>query len=294
MKHIALVLALLMIVGSADAALTRIMKGVIMGDDLADYRYIQTNIEDEDLSYSYPSMWPGDNPNGTGTSLVVGPETVWGPGTEYYCVSLFGVADMFTKLPSASIASGDDIFSATFRVRHRWPSGGSVIGVHKVTNNWLYEGAELAVTALHRVPGGMNPWWAADLGKVEGVDTDWVGFSAADYDATPAGTITITDTSFGVAYDIDITSMVRDWANGEGMGNQGLALVHALSGQELEDWLISSGGNAPYFNASERTSSGIPGGGSSGPEFIITYAPEPTTIGLLAVGGLALIRRRRR
>lgn len=294
MKYTALVLALLMIVGSADAALTRIMKGVIMGDDALDYRYVQTNIEDEDISYSYPSMWPGDSPNGTGTSLVVGPETVWGPGTEYYCVSLLGVADIFTKLPNATISGGDDILSATFRIRHRWPSGGELIGVHQVTSNWLYEGSELAVTALHRVPGGMNPWWAADLGKTEGVDTEWVGFSAADYDPTPVGTITITDPSFGVAYDIDITSVVKDWADGVGMGNQGLALVFALYGQELEDWLISSGGNAPYFNASERTTSGIPGGGSSGPEWIITYTPEPATIGLLAVGAVALIRRRRR
>jgi hypothetical protein len=294
MKHIALLLVLLMVAASADAAVTTILKGIKKGGDLTDYRVIATNIEDEDIRHNMVSMWPNDNPgSGTGGSMVVGPETAWGDNGHY--TTLIGIPDIFSLLPSNGIVNPADIISATFRVRHRGPSGGEIIGVHAITSPWLYTGAESAVTALHRVPGGEDPWWAADIGKTLGTDTegnptwdDFVGFSAADYDAASGGQFTITDTSRHAAHDIDITQIVRDWLTGGEYANQGLVLVWEYP----EAWPYA---DAPYMNSSEQNSSWdtLPDGSAPGPEFIMTYVPEPVTIGLLAAGALALIRRKR-
>jgi hypothetical protein len=291
MKHIALVLALLMIVASADAALTRTLKGTLTGDDLYRWDIISVPIEDEDMRHSMIDGSPGDTPgSGTGGSMVVGPETAWGDYGHY--TSLIGIPDMISYLPqNENITSGDDIVSATFRVSHRSPSGGEIIGVHAVTSPWLSTGAQTVFTALHRVAGGEDPYWLADIGKTPVGGTDYsafVGFSSADYDASSGGQFTISDTTSRTYHDIDITQIVRDWVDGVGMGNQGLCMVWEYVGT----WPYA---DAPYFNTSDPHSSWdrLPDGSNAGPEFVIVYAPEPVTIGLLVVGGLALIRRKR-
>ena len=296
MKHIALILALLMIVSTADAALTKTIKGLCTGDDIfrvIDGSVISVDVQDTKFAHNMADMSPRDSTGGQST-LVVGPETAWGDNGHY--TTLVGVVDIINLLPSATITSATDIKSATFRIRHRGPTGGEIIGVHAVTSPWLSAGSEDLVTALHRQPGAGMPYWLGDFGKTPGTDpsgnpdyTGFVGFTAADYDASSGGQFTITDTTARIAHDVDITQIVKDWVTNGDATNQGIACVWIGP----NPWPYA---DAPYFNRSEDTSgwNKLPDGSTPGPEFIITYAPEPVTIGLLAVGGLALLRRRRR
>jgi hypothetical protein len=298
MKHIALVLVLLMVATSANAAITRILKETIMGGDVNDSRHVQVEVEDARIAVNNVTSYPSDTPRGSG-SLMIGPEVIWtpeNPNDDWYWSSLIGIADMINLLPDSTVAGPDDIVSATLLIRQRYPAGGEVIGIRKVTSPWLFLDAEDSVTALHRVPGGEDPYWLADIGKTPGTDpsgnpdySGFVGFGAGDYDGTSGAQITIVDTTPHIAYEVDITQIVRDWVAGGEMANQGVCLVWEYTG--TEPWT----NDCPYFNYSESQSSWdrLPDGSDKGPEFIITYAPEPVTIGLLAIGGLALIRRKR-
>jgi len=299
MKHIALVLALLMVVGSANAALTVGIKEIIMGPDVH-RNMVQATIDDTQMNWlNKPGYEKGSSPiadaygvpknqNGDSWCIVVGPE--WGS----MAAVLVGVSDIFSLLPDSTVASSDDIIAATLRIRHRGPTGGEEIGVYRVTTPWLVQAAgsnEPVANAVMALPGGENPYWAADAGKTPGTDTEgnptydnFVGFSAADYTTEDAAGFTITDTTRNLPHDVDITEIVKDWYS---EGNQGLCLL-----MENDTWEYS---DAPYFQCSEHSSSWDTTDGSSmGLEFIITYAPEPTTIGLLAIGGVAALIRRKR
>ena len=292
MKHIALLLALLMVATSADAAMSVILKADIRGGDVNETQMVLTPVEDCSISHNIADMAPRDS-NSSG--FVVGPEKMWGDNGHY--TSLLGVMDLFNQLPASTIAAPEDIKSATLTIRQGGPMGGEIIGVRKVTSPWmLYAEADDDVTALHRVPGGEDPWWAADLGKLPTTDASgnldysaFVGFTAADYDPASGSQFTITETASRTAYEIDILQMVRDWYVGGDISNQGIALVWEYQGTWPHD-------GAPYFRRANYNPASwdlLPDGSHAGPEFAIVYAPEPVTIGLLAVGGLALLRRKR-
>lgn len=302
MKHIALVLALLMIVGAANAAQTAILKDIIKGQDINRTGILDTNIDDGMMKWYHQDGYekgssliaqaygvPKDI-QGEDWCLVVGPE--W--GTMH--AALIGVADLFNLLPESTIAGREDILSATLRIRQRGPTGGEVLGVYRVTTPWLVQAAgsnETTANALYALPvGAENRYWAADVGKDPGVDTEgnptydnFIGFSALDYTTEDSQSFTIVDTTARVGYDVDITEIVRDWYD---EGNHGLCVLF-----ENDYW---SNSNAPYFNDSESNSSwyNLEDGSSPAVEFIITYMPEPTTMGLLAIGGIAALIRRKR
>jgi hypothetical protein len=312
MKHIALVLVLLMVtVSIAEAAQTAILKGIVCGTDKNRTGIQEVDIDDLTMKWSYQdgyqkgtdpvSMCYGTprNSDGNDWCMVVGPE--WGT----IQVALIGVADIFNLLPESTIANSDDILSATLKIRQRGPVGGEILGVYRVTTPWLVQAAgsnETVANAIYALPGGENPYWSADTGKTMAVGTaydetagewytyeDWsafVGFSAADYTTAGSQSFTITDTTFNNPNEVDITDIVKGWYD---ESNQGLAILF-----ENDYW---SNSNAPYFQCSERGGGSwdaAPGGSSPGEELIITYMPEPTTIGLLAIGGVAALIRRKR
>jgi len=288
MKHTTIALALLVFAGSAGAWPSLVIKEVIKGGDLDRPGMIYADIEDTNLQWSLTDTTRvPEDVNGDSWCLIVGPE--WGRDH----ILLIGVPDFLDIISSRwHIGSRDDIISVTMRIRHRSPMGGETIGVYRVTTPWLAPGAEQNVTAVVRSPGSDDPYWAADTGKTPGVDTegnptydDFVGFSSADYTTEDAMFFTIGDPPgpHNTAHDIDITEIVRDWYS---EGNQGLCLV-----QDAPWWQDS---DAPYFQPSEQDSTWdiLEDGSSPAIEFIFLI-PEPVTIGLLAVGSLVLLRRKR-
>lgn len=310
MKHIALVLALLMIVNSANALQTAILKDIIKNGDINRTGIKHVNFDDGTMKWANkPGYEKGTSPiadaygvpknaQGEDWCLVVGPE--W----QNMHASLIGLYDLFNLLPESTIDERADIRSATFRIRQRGPTGGEILGVYRVTSPWLVQAAgsnETTANAVYALPGGENRYWAADVGKTMVIGTaydetnevwyeyeDWsafVGFSAADYTTEDGQSFTIVDTAARTGYDVDVTEIVRDWYS---EGNQGLVVLF-----ENDTW---SNSNAPYFNDSESNSTWylLPDGSSPGIELIITYTPEPTTIGLLAIGGVAALIRRKR
>jgi hypothetical protein len=290
-----------MIAGSANAAQTAILKDIIKGGDLNRTGMVDTNMDDCTLKWSYQDGYEkGTDPvsmtygvprdtSGESWCLVVGPE--WGTMQ----VALVGVVDVFNLLPESTIAGRDDILAATLRIHHRGPTGGEEIGIYRVTTPWLVQAAgsnETSVTAVHALPGGENRYWAADVGKTPGTDTEgnptydnFVGFSSQDYTTEDGQSFTIVDTTYGGVHDVDITEIVKDWYS---EANHGVCLMF-----ENDYWQYS---DAPYFQDSEQNSSwdNLPDGSSYAIELIVTYMPEPTTIGLLAIGGVAALIRRKR
>jgi hypothetical protein len=285
MKHIALVLALLMVATAANAALTKQLMETPLDDPMATASTtIITPVEDSHFRWNdwRTNTVPSDSP-GESWTMVTGSD--WGA----MHIGIIAFNDMF-NLPSNTIVTSADILSATLTLRQQGPNGMEEMGLHRITMPWLYEGAESVVTGLHRTPGGENPYWMADIGKTPGIDAsgnptydDFVGFSTMDYTETNAVHFTITETAHSTQYDLDVTAMVRDMYD-DPYGNQGMALVFEgpfpwpIDPETQSDW-------GPYWHPSQNI---------EGPKLSITYTPEPVTIGLLVVGGLALLRRRRR
>lgn len=128
---------------------------------------------------------------------------------------------------------------------------------------------------------GADKWFA--VRNADGSGTGWDGTvytTANAYTVTGSGMDTATD--FGTTLDTQtilsttttatwsVTAAVQDWANGA--NNRGLALSFPTP-------------SATYPALANLTS----------PTLTITYAavPEPATIGVLAIGSLTLLRRRR-
>lgn len=309
MKYTAIVFALLLVAGTANAALTRSLKGdqtPLIGGDVGNF--IQTRIEDGNLKWSYQDGYtkgdplagakgtPKDVAAATNYSEVAGPE--WGTWAE----AIIAVPDLFNALPGAIINGPDDILNVTMHLYQGGPVGGEIVGIYRITTPWLIPGVtgEDTVSAVHRLPGGEDPYWTADSGKTPGVDpttgdpdySNFVGFSSSDITTAGAQTLTLANngdlTDNGVSgYEVDITDIAKSWFSD---GNQGLALI-----MQNATW---NHNDAPYFRDSEFSDTGWnikANGGHRSTEFIVTYMPEPATMGLLIVGGIgALLRRKRR
>jgi len=104
-------------------------------------------------------------------------------------------------------------------------------------------------------------------------DGTGVAYSGADGRSQEFGT------GYRVEVEIDVTAEVTKWVE-DGVDNFG--------------WGFSQ----ESTNSCEWTSVSADGSGTSGnsfnPTLVVNYTPEPATMSLLALGGLALIRRRRR
>ena len=75
--------------------------------------------------------------------------------------------------------------------------------------------------------------------------------------------------------EMEVTSLVEQWYDGTLDDSQGVIIFGDASQQ------------AAYYASSDNTNEALR------PQLVIDYTPEPTTIGLLILGGAALIRRRR-
>jgi hypothetical protein len=291
-----------MVVGSANAALTEYLKDTIRGDDL--YLFSSAEIEDGTMRWYYQDGYtpgdpmanakgvPRDNNTSSSYSNVPGPE--YGQYGETYTA----VPDLFSLLPEATITAPEDIVKVEMVLYQGSPVGGEILNIYRITNTWLYPGStgEDTVNAVHRLPAGESRYWAADVGKTPGTDTEgnptydnFLGFGPGDY--TTAGMQSITLISSGShpdpdrKYVVDITEIARAWYT---EGNQGLVMVMVNDTWPHND--------APYLRDSDKSTSwdSKTNGGERCTEFIVTYAPEPMTISLLAIGGIAFLRRRRR
>ena len=75
--------------------------------------------------------------------------------------------------------------------------------------------------------------------------------------------------------ETDVTTLVEQWYDGTLDDSQGVVIFGDASQQ------------AAYYLSSESASTDLR------PQLVIEYTPEPMTMSLLALGGVALIRRRR-
>ncbi len=75
------------------------------------------------------------------------------------------------------------------------------------------------------------------------------------------------------------------------LGSAALALLDSLILPSLDFELSLQGGSGPgYFSFADMLDGGFSGGGGFSGAMSV---PEPTTVALLGLGGLALIRKRR-
>ena len=262
MKYIALALALLMCVSSAQAYRTVALKES-SGNDHSGTQ----NIVMDDVTLRMGSDENQDN----NWCLVAGND--WGQ----MHVFLVGIKDLFAQLPDSLIASPTDIISAEFTIYHRWPAGSEIVDLYQVTTPWLLQPAgdnETTATSIRRLPGGANPWWA---------DGEVAGFGPNDYAATPSASLVITTSDPYEPNVCDATALVRS------MYTEGNDSFVGICRQPQPD-----PNNGPYFLPGENRSHLTDEGYEQNPTLKITYVPEPVTIGLLAIGGIAALLRKRR
>jgi hypothetical protein len=130
---------------------------------------------------------------------------------------------------------------------------------------------DVTVTADHSLYEVLDPWTEppfSPTGEVTGV---WDPFP--EVNPTPVDTVSATAGQPGWLV-WDVTSLVSSWTNGPN-ANNGV--------------MIATEGGAILFWASEYQ-----GAPTLRPYLKITYTPEPATLSLLALGGLAILRRRRK
>jgi hypothetical protein len=108
--------------------------------------------------------------------------------------------------------------------------------------------------------------------------SDWGGgthngpVAGTDYTTTDAASVTFSLSGNGWV-EWDVTAIVQKWYAGT---------------LDIEGLLIAQPGSEVQYLAFTAED-----GGGNAPALEITYTPEPTTMGLLAMGGLALLRRRK-
>ena len=215
MKYTALLLALLMVVGSANAQRTAYLKDMIFEGSGDEYLFDKIEIEDGTLKWDCPGAFPPVDPDdydyttdpmsyAKGTpkdndmegnySNVPGPE--WGQ----YGEVLTGVQNFFDLLPEAILTGPEDIVHCDMVLYQGGPTGGEELGIFRVTTPWLAEGEDSgnvsAVTRMAKPGGETGPWWAADAYKADpgGTDPDYsgfTGFSPADYTTEDAQYLTL-------------------------------------------------------------------------------------------------------
>lgn len=91
-------------------------------------------------------------------------------------------------------------------------------------------------------------------------------------------------------FQVDITDIFITH-EGVALGSAALALLDSLIQPSLDFELSLQGGSGPgYFSFADMLDGGFSGGGGFSGAMSV---PEPTTVALLGLGGLALIRKRR-
>jgi len=284
MKYIALSVALLLVVSGQQTYAAWIeVKEVIKGGDALRTDIVQSYADDGTLGWDYHTYKPGDpletayeeardsvGMNG-GYSMVAGPER------GQMGIGLLGFKDLFDVLPNNRFRSANEIYDARLKFTVGGPVGGEIIGIYRVLTPWMFNAAgdnESVVNAGVIIPGD-DPW-------------KWGPEGTASFDPEPgtdyttAGGVTVAlSPEYGTHYEVDITEIVRGWYTD---GNDGLIFKMVN-----DTWPYS---DAPYIREADSNLAWqtYPDGSDVGPS-IVFWVPEPATMALLAIGGIALLRR---
>jgi hypothetical protein len=325
MKHIALLLAVLMVASVAQAGITYTIKETVAGTDIDLQNaglLIQTDVQDAGIDYADSTMTtPGSTPQVEGSADWVQDLGSYPPWGVYDKKIVAGVENLTTLLPVADVDLIESAYIVICR-SNKW--GSETVDAYQLTTQWMWgesypeagqsEGY-LAGTHIESVlndngtpevpeddfyedvevddVGGVSMAYTYDdgLGGTYGWGTGSAGFTSADYDASTKTTASLPGDGSTVQLKIDILDIVKAWYSGE--LNAGVVLM--LSPE-------SQGDGNPYFAPAEGTaiisaSGGTLDAGNTGTKglrFEITLVPEPATMGLLAIGGIAALIRRKR
>lgn len=262
MKYCALAIALLMCVASAQAFTTVCIKA---------------DNDETDRGYDEVIDLQSD-----GVTIKVGEALNDTPENSYYlamdtgaynldrAVSLIAWKDMFAA--TTGITSVTDIDSATLKMYKRGASDPKRFYVRRITSNWLTKDAgsnESETSGLTMAAGAETSTWAAGaagFGSGDYTTEDQVYFGCGPYD-------------YNKDFYVDVTEMVKDMFT---EGNYGFSLH-----------LFQSPYGDPWFQGDEKTDVGDDGYYVK-PTLYLNIIPEPATMGLLAIGGIAALIRKRR
>ena len=239
MKHVALLLAVLMVAGSAQAVTTVLREGGEYNEDGA-----------IDVSFDVLSI-TDDGVDG----LANAPDyySAMASDPAFYVI---GVKDMMSYLP----ADPNDIVSVTLTLVQMWGDN-DYLDCYRITTPWMTDAAGASEFNTN--------WYYADIANT----TTWSAgdFSTADYTTADGAHADFDESVYADPYDYDVTAQVLAMYTD---GNNG--------------WVAFSEPDLSVNTYSEDTDI------HKRPYVTIEYVPEPATIGLLAIGGIgALIRRKR-
>lgn len=213
-----------------------------------------------------------------------------GGGARCYFGIASYIADIFRfQLPADLI--GGTINSAQFGWSNTWGNDGVYSGceIRMITSNalWVSGGSTgVAYTGAGRYFANYNPttqtgltWTNETLAKdvalsSESYSLENAGLSSTVYDLATTGTA--DPQPYPVPYSFTLTSLVQAWANGS--ANNGFAI-----------W----GGNASKVSGTDYDEFQPWRWGTGGIMIDYTPVPEPATLTLLVLGGLAMMRRRK-
>lgn len=171
---------------------------------------------------------------------------------------LIGVADLMDYLP----ADPNDLISCTLTIVQYWGDN-DYLDAYRVTTPWM------------QLSNGQNEdttTWYQAFSQGEGIPWATGSFSTADYTTQDAVHVAFDDNVYAEPYDWDVTAQVLAMYTD---GNDGW-VVFSEPGLSVR----------PYANDNGTV--------SKQPYVTIVTVPEPATMGLLAIGGIATLLRRRR
>jgi hypothetical protein len=164
--------------------------------------------------------------------------------------------------------------------------------LYKFDISALAEPVQSAALEVEKIDGDMRQATATNRLQVYAVDLlsdveTWPVLDESQY-GDVIDTVVMGDNGF---YSFDVTSLVNDWISGA-KDNNGMALIV----MSTSDWLDYDEDINP---AAYVTLAGVPDPVEypetlgAAPVIVTTPVPEPATLGLLALGGVVVLRRRR-
>jgi hypothetical protein len=198
-------------------------------------------------------------------------------GTDFYCyvggdgeptrANVIAFDDLFTLLPASSDGDDIQITNATLSLTTKFSSGtGTAAYVSRITTPWLTAGVTEAT-----VTGASG--WATGVQYGGSIGDKF--YPDKDTDSANRASVTWNGT-YNTAQDFDITDILQD------LYDSGLNDGFAFYAEG-----VGNGGIAAESSEGSTTSR---------PRLIVEYeyVPEPATMGLLLMGGIGVLARKRR